>query len=166
MPWRPSLRGGPRFTGQRQRRPREHGGRRLTDTILKPWRRIHADQHAIDRRVIKQCLWSDAAGKAGRHGQAAHPGIELVVVVMDHTAIRRGTTCGARRSLPGEWSRWRFEQVLPQPHACPADTGEHGAQWYALQVGSLLVGEAAHDHQQQRLTEFLGKPAESPLHGG
>ena len=95
MPWRPSLLGGPRFTGQRQRRPRAHGGRRLADAILKPWRRIHTDQHAIDRRVIEQCLWRDAAGKAGRHGQAAHSGIELVVVVMGHAAIRRGATGGA-----------------------------------------------------------------------
>ena len=78
----------------------------------------------------------------------------------------RGFNSGTRPLLPGRHCCRRFEKKLPQTAAGPADTGEHGAQRNTLQIGSLLMGEAAHDNQQQRFAEFLGEPAERPLHRG
>ena len=138
----------------------------MADAILQARGQGHMNQQAIDRRVIEQRRCRDAVGDAGRHGHVPHSRVELVVVVLIHKAVRCGAKDDAQRSRTGLWRRRRFEQILPQPHASPADTGEHRAQWNALQVRGLLMGEAADDHQQQRLTEFLGQSVECPLHRG
>ena len=138
----------------------------MADAILKAWGQGHMNQQTIDRHVIEQRRCRDAVGDAGRHGHVPHSRVELVVVVLIHMAVRCGAKDDADRSRTALWSRRRFEQILPQPHASPADTGEHRAQGNALQVGGLLMGKAADDHQQQRLAEFLGQSVERPLHRG
>jgi len=54
---------------------------------MQPGRQSHANQQAIDRRVIEQCLRHDAAGDASRHGHVANAVVEQLVVVVVHAAI-------------------------------------------------------------------------------